>query len=75
MSADTRTDLSHLSPSTEAEVRQMLKNAGLTLPEELTQQFLAAWPQFEAMVRRIPRSRAYAEEPAHTYRPARLVRD
>jgi len=25
-------------------------------------------------VRRVPRSRAYAEEPAHTYRPDRLVR-
>ena len=75
MSTDTRTDLSHLPRSTEAEIRFMLKNAGLDLPEELTQQFLAAWPQFEAMVRRIPRSRAYAEEPAHTYRPGRLVRD
>jgi hypothetical protein len=52
----------------------MLHNAGLDLPEELFQQFVAAWPQFEAMVRRIPHSRAYAEEPAHTYRPARLVR-
>jgi hypothetical protein len=26
------------------------------------------------MVRRIPRRHAYAEEPAHTYRPARVVR-
>ena len=74
VSTGTRTDLSHLPPSTEAEVRAMLNNAGLKLPEELVQQFLAAWPQFEAMVRRIPRSRTYAEEPAHTYRPTRLVR-
>jgi hypothetical protein len=73
MSIDTRTNLSHLPASTPDEVRTMLNNAGLDLPEELFQQFVAAWPQFEAMVRRVPRSRAYAEEPAHTYRPARVV--
>jgi hypothetical protein len=74
MSTESRTDLSHLPPSSPDEVKAMLHNAGLDLPEELFQQFVAAWPQFEAMVRRIPRSRAYAEEPAHSYRPARLVR-
>ena len=35
------------------------------------QQFIAAWPAYEAMVRRIPRRRAYDEEPA-PFRPARL---
>ena len=27
-----------------------------------------------AMIRRIPRSRTYAEEPAHSYLPGRIVR-
>jgi hypothetical protein len=36
------------------------------------QQFIAAWP-FEAMVRRIPRSLDRAAEPAHRYRPLRIV--
>ena len=69
-----RTDLSHLAPSTPEEIRAMTRNAGLDLPEELMQQFIAAWPAYEAMVRRIPRRRGYAEEPAHTYRPARVVK-
>ena len=69
-----RTDLSHLPPSTPEEIRAMVRRAGLELPEELMQQFIEAWPAFEAMVRRIPRSRGRAEEPAHTYRPRRIVR-
>jgi hypothetical protein len=76
MTSDKRTDLSHLPPSTPEEIRAMARNAGLDLPEELMQQFIAAWPAYEAMIRRIPRSRSYAEEPAHTFRPARMsVRD
>ena len=73
MTGDQRTDLSHLPPSTPDEVRAMVRNAGLDLPEELMQQFIAAWPAYEAMVRRIPRRRAYAEEPAHAFRPARIA--
>jgi hypothetical protein len=69
-----RPDLSHLPPSTPDQVRQMASNAGLDLPEELMQQFIAVWPGFETMVRRIPRNRGYAEEPAHSYRPARIAR-
>jgi hypothetical protein len=65
-------DLTHLPPSTPEEIRAMLRNAGLDLPEELLAQFIAAWPNYEAMVRRIPRSRAYAEEPAHSFRPGRF---
>jgi hypothetical protein len=72
MTRDTRTDLSHLPPSTPEEIRAMVRNAGLDLPEELMQQFIAAWPPYEAMVRRIPRRRAYGEEPAHTFRSARI---
>jgi len=68
------TDLSHLPPSTPEEIRAMTRNAGLDLPEELMQQFIAAWPAFEAMVRRIPRSLDRAVEPAHSYRPLRVVR-
>ena len=74
MSDEKREDLSHLPPSSPDEVRAMLATAGISLPEELLQQFIAAWPSYEAMVRRIPRRRAYAEEPAHTYRPARAVK-
>jgi hypothetical protein len=74
MTDDKRSDLSHLPPSTPEEVRAMVKKAGLELPEELLRQFIAAWPAYEAMVRRIPRRRAYAEEPAHSYRPGRVVR-
>ena len=72
MNSDKRTDLSHLPPSTADEIRAMVRKAGLDLPEELMLQFIAAWPNYEAMVRRIPRSRAYAEEPAHIFRPTRL---
>ena len=74
MSDDQRDDLSRLAPSTPDEVRAMLAKAGLTLPEELLQQFIAAWPAYEAMVRRIPRRRAYGDEPAHTYRPVRILK-
>ena len=66
-------DLSHLPPSTAEEIRALVRNAGLELPEELMAQFVAAWPNDEAMVRRIPRRRAYAEEPAHVFRPERLA--
>jgi hypothetical protein len=72
LSSGRRTDLSHLPPSTPDEIRAMVRNAGLDLPEELMRQFIAAWPAYEAMVRRIPRGRAYAEEPAHIFRPARV---
>lgn len=68
--ADT---LSHLPPGTPDDIRALLKRADLDLPEELLQQFIAAWPQYEEMVRRIPRCRGYAEEPAHTFRPTRLA--
>jgi hypothetical protein len=69
-----RIDLSHLPPSTPEEIRTMARRAGLNLSEELMQQFIEAWPAFEAMVRRIPRSLGRAAEPAHSYRPARIVR-
>ena len=73
--ADKRADLSHVPPSSPDEIRAMLRNAGVELPEELVQQFIAAWPNYEAMIRRIPRRRGYAAEPAHSYRPARIARD
>ena len=74
MSDTPHNDLSHLPPSSPDEIRAMLAKAGIALPEELLQQFVAAWPAYEAMVRRIPRRRSYAEEPAHAYRPARIVK-
>ena len=69
-----RTDLSHLPPSTPEEIRAMTQRAGLDLPEELIEQFIEAWPPFEAMVRRIPRNLGREAEPAHSYRPLRIVR-
>lgn len=65
-------DLSHLPPSSPDEIRLLVRRTGLDLPEELLRQFIAAWPEYEAMVRRIPRGWAYADEPAHTFRPTRL---
>jgi hypothetical protein len=72
MASDTRTDHTDLPPATEEDIRLLLRRAGLDLPEELLQQFLAAWPNYEAMVRRIPRSRPHDEEPAHSFRPSRF---
>ena len=72
MTSDRRTDLTHLPPSSPEQIRAMVRQAGLDLPDELMQQFIAAWPAYEAMIRRIPRSRSYAEEPAHSFRPARF---
>ncbi|HWB52407.1 MAG TPA: hypothetical protein VG651_25105 [Stellaceae bacterium] len=66
-------DLTHLLPSTPDEIRALVKRAGLDLPEELMQQFIAAWPAYEAMVRRIPRGWSYADEPAHSWQPARIA--
>jgi hypothetical protein len=74
MEDNMRTDLSHLPSSTPEDIRAMSRNAGLDLPEDLMQQFIAVWPAFEAMVRRIPRSLGRAAEPAHSYRPLRIVR-
>jgi len=65
-------DLFHLPPATPEEIRLLVKRAGLDLPEELLRQFIAAWPEYEAMVRRIPRGRAYTDEPAHVFRPTRI---
>ena len=68
-------DLSHLPPATADEIRLLVRRAGLDLPDELLEQFVAAWPEYEAMVRRIPRGWGYAEEPAHSFRPTRLFGD
>ena len=66
-------DLSHLPPATPDEIRAMVARAGVTLDDEMMQQFVATWPQFEEMVRRIPRGFGYADEPAHSFRPNRLA--
>jgi hypothetical protein len=68
-----RDDLTHLPPAAPDEIRALVKRAGLDLPDDLMQQFIAAWPQYEQMVRRLPRGFAYADEPAHSFRPARLA--
>ena len=68
-----RDNLSDLPPATPDDIRALAKRAGLDLPEELMQQFIAAWPAYEAMVRRIPRGWSYADEPAHSFQPARIA--
>jgi aspartyl-tRNA(Asn)/glutamyl-tRNA(Gln) amidotransferase subunit A len=60
-------------PSTPEEVRAMAKQAGLSLSDEHLAQLVAAWASYEAMVRRLPRGRGYADEPAHSFAPARLI--
>ncbi len=70
-----RNDLTHLAPATPDDIRLLLARAGITLSEEHMQQFIATWPQFEAMVRRLPRGFGYADEPAHSFRPGRLAGD
>ena len=77
MTSENRTDLTHLLASTPDQIRTMLHNAGIELPEELLQQFVATWPAYEAMIRRIPRSRglrrgAGAQLPAGAHRAGRL---
>jgi uncharacterized protein YneF (UPF0154 family) len=66
-----RNDLTYLPPATPDEIRMMVKRAGIALSDEMMEQFIATWPQFEAMVRRLPRGLGYADEPAHTFRPLR----
>jgi hypothetical protein len=73
MPRDNPNDLTHLPPSTPGEIRVIAHKAGLDLPDELMGQFIEAWPAYEAMTRRVPRSRPYAEEPAHIFRPARFA--
>ena len=73
MATGPHTNHTHLPQATEEEIRLLLRRAGLDLPEDLLRQFLAAWPNYEAMVRRIPRSRPYEEEPAHSFRPSRFL--
>jgi hypothetical protein len=70
-----RNDLSHLPPSTPDEIRAMVKRAGLDLSEEHLHQFIAVWPGFEAMVRRVPRHQGYEAEPAVILRPSRIIGD
>jgi hypothetical protein len=59
--------------STPEEIRGLLKLAGLSLSEPQIAELLAIYPSYEAMVRRLPRERGYADEPAHSFAPARLI--
>jgi hypothetical protein len=67
-----RNDLSHLPPATPDVIRAMVARSGIALTEEHMRQFIATWPEFEAMVRRLPRGLDYADEPAHSFRPTRI---
>jgi hypothetical protein len=67
--------LKDLAPSTPEEIRRMARTAGLDLPEALMRELVSGFPAFEAMVRRLPRARAWADEPAHHFvAPARVRR-
>ena len=57
--------LRDLPPSTPDEIRALARLAGLNLPPELMDELCKSYPAFEAMVRRLPRSRARFDEPAH----------
>lgn len=57
--------LKDLPPSTAEDIRRMARSAGLDLPEALMQELVTSFPAFEAMVRRLPRARAWGDEPAH----------
>ena len=60
--------------STREEIIRMAQAAGLDLPPALMDELCAAWPAFEAMVRRLPRDRARSDEPAHhAVSPARVA--
>jgi len=65
--------LADLPPSTPEDIRRMARQAGLDLPEPLMDDLVAAYPAFEAMVRRLPRRRDRYDEPAHTADVARLA--
>jgi hypothetical protein len=67
-------DMRDLPPAAEAELRQRLKDAGVELDDEMFRQFVAVWPGFEAMVRRIPRGYAYGDDPAHVFLPGRITK-
>ncbi|HEX3884077.1 MAG TPA: hypothetical protein VHW66_15570 [Stellaceae bacterium] len=67
-------DLSHLPPASAAELRQRLNDAGIELSDDLFREFVAVWPGFEQMVRRIPRNFRYADDPAHIFPPMRITK-
>jgi len=66
--------LTALTPSTREEIREMARVAGLNLPEKLMDELCDAYPAFEAMVRRLPRRRPLADEPAHTADVVRMAK-
>jgi aspartyl-tRNA(Asn)/glutamyl-tRNA(Gln) amidotransferase subunit A len=59
--------------STPEQIRAMLANAGLGLPDALLAEFIDAFGDYEAMVRRLPRGYGYVDEPGHTLVPSRLI--
>jgi hypothetical protein len=65
--------LAQLPPSSREDIRDMARAAGLVLPEKLMEELCDSYPAFEAMVRRLPRTRPRSDEPAHTADVARLA--
>lgn len=65
--------LQELPPSTPDEIRRMAAQAGLQLPEAIMDELCKSYPAFEAMVRRLPRTRARFDEPAHHCTPVERI--
>lgn len=68
------TDLSHLPPATDDDIRRMAAAAGLDLPEPLMRELIESFPAFQAMTRRLPRRRPVFEESAHRHDPSHTTR-
>ena len=62
--------LKNLPPSSPDQIRAMAAAAGLVLPEKIMLELIESFPAFEAMVRRLPRSRSYFDDSAHTFAAA-----
>lgn len=67
--------LAKLPKSSDDDIRQLAKLAGLELSAELMAQLCESYPAFEAMVRRLPRHRPLSEEPAHHHVPFARIDD
>jgi hypothetical protein len=67
--------LAKLPKSTDDDIRNLARLAGLDLPPELMGQLCESYPAFEAMVRRLPRHRPRFDEPAHHHVPFARIDD
>jgi len=59
--------------ATPDEIAVLVRLAGLTLTEPQFDELLDAYTHVEAMLARLRRPRAFADEPAHVFRPERFI--